>query len=91
MKENGKSMVEMLGVLAVIGVLSVSGIMGYEVLMKKHKRNQDLQLTTLCATMISTHLLADKVPTSLEGLCPDKALKKTHFLKFSIRSSRAKR
>lgn len=32
--ENGRSMIEILGVLAIIGVLSVSGIAGYSKLWK---------------------------------------------------------
>lgn len=36
----GRSMVEMLGVLAVIGVLSVGGIAGYSQAMKKHNLNK---------------------------------------------------
>ncbi|MBR2299497.1 MAG: type II secretion system protein [Alphaproteobacteria bacterium] len=39
-KENGRSMVEMLGVLAIIGVLSVGALSGYNNAMKKHKFNQ---------------------------------------------------
>ena len=38
--ENGRSMVEMLGVLAIIGVLSVGAIAGYSKAMMKHKLNQ---------------------------------------------------
>ncbi|MBE6451438.1 MAG: type II secretion system protein [Alphaproteobacteria bacterium] len=38
--EIGRSMVEMLGVLAIIGVLSVGGIAGYSKAMRKHKLNQ---------------------------------------------------
>lgn len=38
--ENGRSMIEMLGVLAIIGVLSVSGIAGYSKAMEKFKRNK---------------------------------------------------
>ena len=38
--ENGRSMVEMLGVLAIIGVLSVAGIAGYSMAMKKYKANE---------------------------------------------------
>ena len=38
----GRSMVEMLGVLAIIGVLSVGGIAGYSKAMFKHKMNQTL-------------------------------------------------
>ncbi|MBQ3695758.1 MAG: hypothetical protein II938_02150 [Alphaproteobacteria bacterium] len=37
--ESGRSMVEMLGVLAIIGVLSVGGIAGYTMAMNKHKAN----------------------------------------------------
>lgn len=42
MKNNqfGRSMVEMLGVLAIIGVLSVGGILGYANAMNKHKLNK---------------------------------------------------
>ena len=38
--ESGRSMVEMLGVLAIIGVLSVGGIAGYSLGMRKHRANQ---------------------------------------------------
>lgn len=37
--ENGRSMVEMLGVLAVVGVLSIGGIIGYKRAMEKHQVN----------------------------------------------------
>ena len=40
--EYGRSMVEMLGVLAIIGVLSVAGIAGYSMAMKKYKTNEYL-------------------------------------------------
>ena len=39
-KETGRSMVEMLGVLAIIGVLSIGGIAGYTMSMRKHRANQ---------------------------------------------------
>ncbi len=38
--ENGRSMIEMLGVLAIIGVLSVGGIAGYSKAMEKFKINK---------------------------------------------------
>ena len=38
--ENGRSMVEMLGVLAIIGVLSVAGIAGYTMAMQKYRANE---------------------------------------------------
>ena len=40
MRENGRSMVEMLGVLAIIGVLSVGAIAGYSRAMMKYKLNK---------------------------------------------------
>jgi len=42
--ESGRSMVEMLGVLAIIGVLSVGGISGYKMAMEKITTNEILQL-----------------------------------------------
>ena len=39
LNESGRSMVEILGVLAIIGVLSVMGISGYTTAMKKHQAN----------------------------------------------------
>ena len=41
--QSGRSMVEMLGVLAIIGVLSVGAIAGYSKAMKKHKLNVQSQ------------------------------------------------
>lgn len=47
-EQSGRSMVEMLGVLAIIGVLSVGGIAGYSKAMAKFKINQALeQISTL--------------------------------------------
>ena len=37
--QSGRSMVEMLGVLAIIGVLSVGGIAGYTLSMRRHRAN----------------------------------------------------
>ena len=43
MRENGRSMVEMLGVLAIIGVLSVGAITGYSKAMMKYKLNKQTE------------------------------------------------
>lgn len=51
--ELGRSMVEMLGVLAIIGVLSVGAIAGYSKAMMKYKLNkQTEQVNTLISNMI---------------------------------------
>ena len=42
-KEQGRSMVEMLGVLAIIGVLSVGAIAGYSKAMMKYKLNKHIE------------------------------------------------
>ena len=51
-EQNGRSMVEMLGVLAIIGVLSVGGIAGYSKAMTKFKINKSMdQISTLVANI----------------------------------------
>ena len=51
--EFGRSMVEMLGVLAIIGVLSVGGIAGYSKAMLKYKINNSLDtLSQLIASIV---------------------------------------
>ena len=44
--ESGRSMVEMLGVLAIIGVLSVGGIAGYSLSMRRHRANGVVDLAS---------------------------------------------
>ncbi len=51
MYENGRSMVEMLGVLAIIGVLSVTGIYGYTLAMRKFRANEILNTANILAIM----------------------------------------
>lgn len=41
-EQSGRSMVEMLGVLAIIGVLSIGGISGYSKAMAKFRVNKTL-------------------------------------------------
>ena len=50
----GRSMIEMLGVLAIIGVLSVGGIAGYSKAMEKFKINKTIQQIAEIATNIQT-------------------------------------
>ena len=47
--QNGRSMIEMLGVLAIIGVLSVGGIAGYSKAMMKYRINKTIEQITLIA------------------------------------------
>ena len=48
--QSGRSMVEMLGVLAIIGVLSVGGIAGYSLSMRRHRANQIVDYFSKYAT-----------------------------------------
>ena len=57
--QKGRSMVEMLGVLAIIGVLSVGGVYGYGVAMKKHKANEALHKASLMATTVSAYAMSN--------------------------------
>ena len=45
--ESGRSMVEMLGVLAIIGVLSIGGIAGYTLAMNRYRANEILNAAAL--------------------------------------------
>ncbi len=59
--ETGRSMVEMLGVLAVIGVLSVGGLVGYSYLIKRHLSNEILNDVTERATLMAAYIFTNGV------------------------------
>ncbi|MBE6446018.1 MAG: type II secretion system protein [Alphaproteobacteria bacterium] len=66
--QKGRSMVEMLGVLAIIGVLSVGGVYGYGVAMKKHKANELLHQASMLATTISAQIQSKgQLPQNIEN------------------------
>ena len=67
--ETGRSMVEMLGVLAVIGVLSVAGIAAYSTAMNQHRANETVNTAMRAAVMLSAQRLANPSATlSTNGL-----------------------
>ena len=53
--ETGRSMVEMLGVLAIIGVLSVAGIAGYTMAMRKYRANEIAEAISMLAVAVNTN------------------------------------
>ena len=57
-EESGRSMVEMLGVLAIVGVLSVMGIAGYTVAMNSHRTNEVLNQASRLAMIVAAQKLA---------------------------------
>ena len=52
--QSGRSMIEMLGVLAIIGVLSIGGLAGYTMAMNRHRANQILDYVSRCAVAAQT-------------------------------------
>ena len=54
-KEYGRSMIEMLGVLAIIGVLSIGGLAGYTMAMNRHRANTALEYVSRCAVLAQTY------------------------------------
>jgi len=65
MTENGRSMVEMLGVLAIIGVLSVGGIAGYTNAMNKHRANELLNEASKRAAIVAMQFASGRTEGSL--------------------------
>lgn len=63
--EKGRSMIEMLGVLAIVGVLSVGGIAGYSKAMTKYKRDK---LTNQISELVINIRTLYFGQTSFEGI-----------------------
>ena len=82
--ESGRSMIEMLGVLAIIGVLSVGGIAGYSKAMNKFKTNKVADnvsmlvanIKTLYAQQNTYNGLTSETAVTL-GVVPDELVVKT--------------
>ena len=52
--ESGRSMIEMLGVLAIIGVLSIGGLAGYTMAMNRYRANEILDYARSVAVSVQT-------------------------------------
>lgn len=59
-EQSGRSMVEMLGVLAIIGVLSVAGISGYRMAMNRYQANKLLEEFNVVAMEASARIMSSK-------------------------------
>lgn len=70
--EQGRSMIEMLGVLAIVGVLSVGGIAGYSKAMNKFKTNKIGDQIQMISTNIRTLFSSQR---TYEGLNNGMALR----------------
>ncbi len=76
--ESGRSMVEMLGVLAIIGVLSIGGIAGYTLSMNRYRANAIVDAANKYASLVfgscqaqlatEQQALEECVPPSVDAL-----------------------
>ena len=69
--QSGRSMIEMLGVLAIIGVLSVGGIAGYSKAMMKYRINKTIEQITLIAGNVRTFYSTQKTYAGLDSTTAD--------------------
>ena len=81
--ESGRSMIEMLGVLAIIGVLSVGGIAGYSKAMNKFKTNKVADNVSMLVANTKTLYAQQNTYTGLSnenavsmGIVPDELVVK---------------
>lgn len=79
--QSGRSMIEMLGVLAIIGVLSVGGIAGYSKAMSKYRTNKVLDQVAMLVTNIRTMYAQQQTYGNLDnalaidmGMVPDELI-----------------
>ena len=85
-KEHGRSMVEMLGVLAIVGVLSVGAIAGYSKAMMKYKLNKQAEsLNLLLANCLQ---LSKQLPTDNVWKIYTDFLQKLNLLPDSVKMYR---
>lgn len=54
MNQSGRSMVEMLGVLAIVGVLSIGGIMGYTSAMNRYRASRIMDMASKVSVVSRT-------------------------------------
>ena len=71
--EQGRSMIEMLGVLAIVGVLSVGGIAGYSKAMNKFKTNKVIDQINMISTNIRTLYSSQRNYNGLDNQLAKKA------------------
>ena len=69
--ESGRSMIEMLGVLAIIGVLSIGGISGYSKAMSKHRVNKSIDQITQIVSMVRSLFYGHKTYVALDDATAD--------------------
>jgi len=76
---NGRSMVEMLGVLAIVGVLSATALKGYSKLMAQHKINKTINQMVQIVNNIHVAFASGGEATPYANLNNEMALKLNVF------------
>ena len=76
----GRSMIEMLGVLAIIGVLSVGGIAGYSKAMHRYRVNKTIDQITYMAGAIRTFFAPQKSYDGLDSETNPEVIKKAKLV-----------
>ena len=66
-KQFGRSMIEMLAVLAIVGVLSIGGVWGYRKAMTKHLANSVIDDVNLSGFLVMSELF-NRLPDDDVGL-----------------------
>ena len=69
--ESGRSMVEMLGVLAIIGVLSIGAVAGYKFALNKFRANEIINELNARALSVSAQMLSATTPYESDEVIED--------------------
>ena len=71
--QKGRSMIEMLGVLAIIGVLSIGGLAGYTMAMNRHRANTVLDFAQ--RALVTAQTAGDNIAFNNVACTDDSVLK----------------
>ncbi len=74
-QESGRSMIEMLGVLAIIGVLSIGGIAGYTLSMNRYRANKIADVANKLASLAYSECMSQLATGSVTSEANCNALK----------------
>lgn len=77
--ESGRSMIEMLGVLAIIGVLTVGGIAGYSKAINSYRVNKTIDQVSQIASNVRTLFSGHKTYAALGSTTNAKLIGKSHL------------
>lgn len=78
--QSGRSMIEMLGVLAIIGVLSVGGLVGYNKTMLKHRINATIEQISHIAVNIQNLYAGQRTYAGLDSYSDLDMIKKAKLV-----------